>query len=185
MFSDEAVWASSFGGSEKLLVKSVEDAVESCDAAADVINGFDLPCYRSQLKKNLQKQFGGSASDAGSGSASEQDELAPLLHDRVFLCRVLVPKLKKAVSVSKQIQVTLSDEGFRLTFPPPFGVDKIQSRNKIPYKPLQLWFPRQFCSASARVRYHLEQGWLCIVVPVKADNALAEMLDEDLLEEIF
>ncbi|CAD7922198.1 unnamed protein product [Amoebophrya sp. A25] len=160
----------------------------------DVINGFDLACYdqRREIRENLKKR-GWLSTDHKSETKEafereKQEFLRNLVRNRIAVYRVKLPKLRRS-NVHKYVQVTVSDEGFRLFFPSyggrGGGGQQDSSAIAAAYLPLTIWFPRAFCSSQAEVLWDSSEKILEVRLPTDADESLDALLDDDLLHEVF
>jgi len=157
----------------------------------DILNGFELDYYKSgnQLVRNLrQKGWVSSEGKVDDFDATKQQEIQSLVKDRIFVCRVHLPKFATQTKIGKLVQLAVSDEGLRLNFPTQY--EGYGGRYTVsPYAGIQLWFPREFCSAKVISYWDAAEKVLEIAVPTdvgeKEKGFEADELDDELMNEIF
>jgi len=150
------------------------------------ISALDLPVYRiNAWKENIRGTMKNLKDREAQQSEDQNAEVArsrtqELLKGRTCVAQVRMPDLDKHVATLKQFRVEISDECFRISFPP------LPRSTKSVYAPLSLWWPCPFYSSQATADWNAETDILQVSLPAELPTGISSMdFDPDLLDAVF
>jgi len=158
------------------------------DEAQDVadvahVNGFDLPCYRTNefkerirgtMRNKSEKQSEEPRAEEKPGEAETREILA----GRTCAVQVRMPDLDQGVPSLKQFRAEVSDECLRVHFP------MLPRSRRTAYLPLTIWWPQIFCAAQGKATWHAGSDTLTVTLPTEPPHE-AVAFDKELMDAVF